>query len=232
MVQLYSQRLEQLGVEALYVNSARLKEKLLAEIPELAAHTQGKHVLLAFQKDVGLALSQASDYSEAIILGKAAKILRRHMLDHKSTFDGTFHEGCIEQAIPPSLLQFVGMVEHGADIKSQLRFGASKTDLAITQLLQYNCYARYKEGAATHRHSKDRETLFPVYMGMSVHAKTRKRTLVEMLHEHGISISYDRVLEISAQLGEATVSKYTWRMGWSAHPFCEEGCSPQQPWTT
>ena len=131
MVQLYSQRLEQLGVEAPYVNSTRLKEKLLAEIPELAAHKQGKHVLLAFQKDVGLALSQASDYSEAIILGKAAKILRRHMLDHKSTFDGTFHEGCIEQAIPPSLLQFVGMVEHGADIKSQLRFGASKTDLAI-----------------------------------------------------------------------------------------------------
>eukprot|EP00745_Piridium_sociabile_P026562 TRINITY_DN4240_c0_g2_i9.p1 TRINITY_DN4240_c0_g2~~TRINITY_DN4240_c0_g2_i9.p1 ORF type:complete len:1084 (-),score=281.98 TRINITY_DN4240_c0_g2_i9:490-3741(-) len=43
---------------------------------------------------------------------------------------------------------------------------------------------------------------------MSVHAKTRKRTLVEMLHEHGIGISYDRVLEISAQLGEATVSKY------------------------
>ena len=208
MVQLYSQRLEQLGVEAPYVNSTRLKEKLLAEIPELAAHKQGKHVLLAFQKDVGLALSQASDYSETIILGKAAKILRRHMLDHKSTFDGTFHEGCIEQAIPPSLLQFVGMVEHGADIKSQLRFGASKTDLAIAQLLQYTCYARYKEGAATHRHSKDRETPFPVYMGMSVHAKTRKRTLVGMLHEHGISISYDRVLEISAHLGEATVSKY------------------------
>jgi len=29
-----------------------------------------------------------------------------------------------------------------------------------------------------------------------------------MLHEHGVSISYDRVLEISAQLGDATVSKY------------------------
>lgn len=120
------------------------------------------------------------------------------MLDHKSTFDGTFNEGCIEEAIPSCLLQFVGMIEHGADIKSQLRFGASKTDLAISQLLQYNCYARYKEGAATHRHSKVHETPFPVYMGMSVNGKTRKRTLVEMLHEHGISISYDRVLEISA----------------------------------
>ena len=103
-------------------------------------HKQGRDVLLAFQKDVGFVLSEASDYySEAIILGKAANILRRHMLDHKSTFDGTFHEGCIEQAIPLTLLQFVAMLEHGADIKSQLRFGASKTDLAIAQLLQYNC---------------------------------------------------------------------------------------------
>ena len=45
-------------------------------------------------------------------------------------------------------------------------------------------------------------------MGMAVYAKTRKRNLVEMLHDHGMSISFDRVLEISAQLGDATVSKY------------------------
>ena len=100
MFHLYSQRLEQLGVEAPNVNSTRLKETLLAEIPELEAHKQGKRVLLAFQKDVGLALSQVSDYSEAIILDKAAKILRRHMLDHKSTFDGIFNEGCIEPQAP------------------------------------------------------------------------------------------------------------------------------------
>ena len=111
----------------------------------------------------------------AIILARAAKVLRRHMLDHKSTFDGTFQEGCIQDAIPPTLLQFVGMIEHGADIKSQLRFGASKSDLTMAQLLQYNCYARYKERAATHRHSRERETPFPLYMGMAVFAKTRKR---------------------------------------------------------
>ena len=109
---------------------------------------------------------------------------------------------------PPSLLQSVGMVEHGADINSHLRFGTSQTAEAIVQLLQYNCFSWYKEGAAVHRHSKDRETPFPVYIGVSVFAKTRKRSLVEMLHEHGMSISYDRVLEISAQLGDATVSKF------------------------
>jgi len=113
-----------------------------------------------------------------------------------------------EKAVPPSLLQFVGMVEHRADIKSQLRFGAPKTDLAMAQLLQYNCYARLKEGAPTHRHSKDRETPFPIYIGLSVFANTRRRKLVEMLHANGFSISYDRVLEISAELGDAVVAKY------------------------
>lgn len=209
MLNLYKQHLEQLGLQTPDVNSTRLKDKLLAEIPGLEAHKKGRDVLMAFQKDVGFALSQASDYSDAMTLAKAAKILRRHMLEHKSSFDGTFYEGCIEDSIPPSLLQFVGMIEHGADIKSQLRFGASKSDLAIAQLLQYNCYARYKEGASTHRHSKDRETPFPVYMGMSVYAKTRKRMLVETLHDHGLGISYDRVLEISAQLGDAAVNKYS-----------------------
>lgn len=172
LVHLYAQRLEQLGVDAPAVNSTTLKEKLLSEIPQLEAHNQGRDVLLAFRKDVGFALSEASDYySEAIILSKAANILRRHMLDHKSTFDGTFHKGCIEEAIPLTLLQFVAMLEHGADIKSQLRFGVSKSDQAIAQLLQYNCYARYKEGAATHRHSKNRETPFPVYLCKDQKAK-------------------------------------------------------------
>ncbi|CAC5389469.1 unnamed protein product [Mytilus coruscus] len=60
--------------------------------------------------------------------------------------------------------EFVCMIEHGTDIKSQLRFGASKIDLTMAHLLQYNCYAKYREGAATHIHSKDRETPFAVIL--------------------------------------------------------------------
>ena len=41
----------------------------------------------------------------------------------------------LNDAILPSLLEFICMSEHGAVIKSQLRFGASKTDSAIAQLL-------------------------------------------------------------------------------------------------
>ena len=152
MVQLYKQRLEQLGIEKPDVNSTR-KSCCQKYLSWKLTNKDAMSFLLSMK--TGLALSQASDYSEAIIRAKAAKILRRHMLDHTSKFDGTFHDGCIEEAIPSSLLQFVGMIEQCADIKSQLRFGVSKTDLVIAQLLQYNCYAEYKEGAATHRHSQN-----------------------------------------------------------------------------
>ena len=85
------------------------------------------------------------------------------------------------------------MIEHGVDIQSQLSFGASKTDLAMVQLLQYNCYAKYREGAKTLRHSKERETPFPVFMGMSVYARTRNKVLIDLLHEHPTNIKTDQV---------------------------------------
>lgn len=44
------------------------------------------------------------------------------------------------------------------------------------------------------------EMPFDVYVGMSVFAKTRKRPVIDMLQENGLSISNDSVLEISAQL--------------------------------
>ena len=64
-------------------------------------------------------------------------------------------------AVPSALFEFVCMIEHGVDIKSQLRFGASKTDSAMVQLLQYNCYWRHREYAF--RHSTECESLFPVF---------------------------------------------------------------------
>ena len=45
-------------------------------------------------------------------------------------------------------------------------------------------------------------------MGFYVFAKMMKRQVIEMIHENELSISYDRVIEISAQLGEAVVAQY------------------------
>ena len=58
MASLYKQQLQQLGVQVPAVTSTRLKDKLLKELPELEAHKKGRDVLLAFQDDVGVALSR------------------------------------------------------------------------------------------------------------------------------------------------------------------------------
>ncbi|KAH3868806.1 hypothetical protein DPMN_031960 [Dreissena polymorpha] len=130
------------------------------------------------------------------------------MLDHETSFDGRFQEGCIKRSVPTAPFQFVCMIEHGVDIKSQLRFGASNTDSTMAQLLQYNCFSKSKDSLVTNKHTKERETQFPIFMGMPVYAKTSKKVLVELLNKHGLCIPYTRVLEVFAQLGDAAVERY------------------------
>jgi hypothetical protein len=208
LVKLYGQRLEQLGVDCPDLNSTRLKEQLLLHMPELHAYHEGRDVFIVFHSDIGDVLAQKNITSDAIHLAKAASIIRKDVLSHKWALEKTLNGDSIEEAVPTSLLEFVCMLEHGADIKSRVRYGASKQNLALVQLLQYNRSARHNKCVKTHRHAKDRETPFPVYVGLSVYSRHRNRKLVEMLYENGISISYDRVLEISAQLGEAVVNQY------------------------
>ena len=82
----YKERLEQLGMDTPKVNSTRLKEKIL----ELEAHKKGRDILMAIRDDVSFSLTNCCDYSDAIILSKAAKILRREILDHKTVSDGIY----------------------------------------------------------------------------------------------------------------------------------------------
>ena len=76
MSKLYSSRLEQLGAYVPErVNSTRLKERLLSQLPDLREYNEGREVKLAFSRDISSALqfAQHDDYDEeAIHLGKAA----------------------------------------------------------------------------------------------------------------------------------------------------------------
>ncbi|CAC5404371.1 unnamed protein product [Mytilus coruscus] len=126
----------------------------------------------------------------------------------KTTFSGSLVSEDIDDSIPSPLLQLVKMIEHGPDIKSQLENVSTKSDLALAQLLMFNYHQNTQKVPVQHRHSADRETLFCVYLGLLLFAKTRKRQLINALFQHGLCISYDQVLEISTQLGEAVVERY------------------------
>jgi len=110
---MYQARLNDLGLD-IKVNSTRLKERVLANCPSLSASRKGKDVLLAFDTDVVDALKKACDSDsdeEAIILAKAAQIIRKDIFNEKYSFDGTLDNS----RVPESLLALVSMIMEGPD---------------------------------------------------------------------------------------------------------------------
>ena len=210
---MYNNRLDQLGFAGTTVNSTRLKDRILTSLRDLKAHQKGRDVLLAFDSDIGIALHRVleeDDDTEAKHLAAAAAIIRKEMLLTKSNFQGTFEKNCQEDSVPSCLTSLVKMILYGPNIQDQIENNTSQAALTIAQLLQFNCVGRQRKGStvASIRHLKERETPIPIYVGLSTHALTRKRELVDSLHKLGISISYDRVLSISTDIGNSVCRRF------------------------
>ena len=194
--------------KSLPVHNSRLKEKLLNKMPGLKAHTKGRDLLLISEKGIGSTIALACDYSDNIHMAKTAEILREDLQKHKSKFMGSFSADEIQSSISSSWLHLVKMIEHGPDIKSQLENDRCKSDLTIAHLLMFNYHPNITKRAVQQRHSLERETPFCVYLGLLIYAKTRKKQLIDILFQYGLCISYNRVFEISTQLGEAAVERF------------------------
>ena len=186
LVDKYTSRLKQLGENTparIHMYSTRLKDRILSQIPALEEHKQGRDVFLAFKTDLANALQKAhkedSD-EEAMHLAKAAIIVRKEMFTQKYTFDGSCESKCQPNSVPPSLVSLVNMILYGPNIETQAStLTKSQSGLTISQLLQYNSYHRRSSGEVRReRRNKSRETPLPIFVGLSIHAKTRSRDLV------------------------------------------------------
>ena len=212
LTKMYVVRLEQLGIEQpSRVRSTTLKTRILAQFPDISEHKEGRDILLAFNKDIGLALKKAfnSNYDDdAICLAKAASIVRRDMLKTKALFSGSFSNDSQENAIPHSFLALTRMILDGPDIQSQSTT-ISQEALSVSQMLLFNSHIRRRSTSLRSKHNTDRETPLPIYVGLMVHAKTRSRDIVDMLHHLGLSIPYDRVMNISIALGNQVCNQYS-----------------------
>ena len=157
LVELYQSRMQQLGVKLdTRVHSTLLKQRLLAQFPDMRAHTKGRDVLLVFEEDVGDALTKACELDSdkyVVHLARAAQTVRRHMFEEGEPFNG-FPEGCQEDVVPSLLLVLVSMVLEGPIIKDQM---ADTTPAALAQMLKFNCIndnlAHHTSGLVTVRHS-------------------------------------------------------------------------------
>ena len=214
LAKLYKDRLEQLGVTVdSRIHSTRLKNRLISELPELRAHSEGRDTLLTFQKNTGPALKKACDHdSDAMHLVRAAEVVLRDMFETRFSFDGSFQADCQKDAVPPSLLALVNMILDGSNIKHQTGLAETTTTsaaLAISQLFVFNSvkHAR-KESTGSVRHNHSRETPLPLYLSMKIHAATRSRGLVDTLHSFGLCVSYDRLLQLSSDISNGVCQRF------------------------
>ena len=213
LVKDYSVRLTQLGVDSdQQVHATRLKNRLTTHIPKLRAISNGREVLLYFDEEIGDLLSdnlfQDHD-SDAMCLMRAANIVRRDILDHKYCFQGSFEPDFQSKSIPESLNALVRMILEGSSIKNQASGrGSSQAALTIAQLIKFNCVKSRRQNSSFLRHQNSMETPLPLYIGAMIHTRTRKKGLVDRLFDLGISVSYDRVLNVSADLGNLLSNQF------------------------
>ena len=104
------------------------------------------------------------------------------------------------------------MVLEVLSIKDQSEY-STLAALSIAQLLKFNSVKHARKQTAfspSIRHSSEQETPLPVYIGLMLHAKTRKRNLADKLSNLGLCISYDRVLSCQQKWGTVCASGITW----------------------
>lgn len=216
LVNLYEARLKQLGTDmTTLVHSTRLKNRIITYFPDMEAHKQGRDVVLVFNKDIGAALGKACKHdadNDAVHMARAASIVRRDMFKIKQNFSGSFDTQCQEESVPASLLALVSMVLYGPNITAQSSSASTpQPALTLSQLLMHNSCVRQRQttiSTPTIKHNHERETPLPIYLGVMIHTKTRKKHLVDALFDLGLCVSYDRVLEICTELGNKVCHHY------------------------
>ena len=143
----------------------------------MQSYKKGRDVLIAFEEDVGAALSKAYEQGndkEALHIACAAQIVHCQIFGEAKPFNG-FHERYQEDSVSPLLLTLMDMVLEGPSIKDQMAEETSPAALAISQLLKFNSVKhKWASGTAAFvRHRTSQETPVPFYIGLMLptHAK-------------------------------------------------------------
>ena len=220
LVQKYQLRLDQMGIKLENrVNTTRFKERLLSHFPHMKAQTHGKQVLLVCDSDIGSAVATVCQYDrdvEALHLARAAQVVRRDLIKVCNSFKGSFSTDCQADSVPASLTTLIDMILMGPSIENQSDSMCTQSAVSVSQLIAFNTVKntrRQSHPAARSRHNVSLETPLPLYIAMKIHAETRKRELIDAFFSLGLCVSYDRMLQVSAALGNRVCNMYELNRG-------------------
>ncbi len=104
------------------------------------------------------------------------------------------------------------MILRGPNIEHQSEIDTISTSAApsISQLLMFN-HVKIVRGSTPpnstyHRH--ERETPLPIFIALKMHAVMRSRNLIDTLFNLGLCVSYDRVLQLTTDIGNGVRERF------------------------
>ena len=110
-----------------------------------------------------------------------------------------------KSSIPACLSHLVGLILEGAKDYDSVSDSTEGIALKFAQLIRFNSV---KTKRRTECEKKGNEPPLPLLIGLSIHSQTRKKGIVENLASKGLSISYERVLEIEDNITKQLCQKY------------------------
>lgn len=209
LLRLYNERLKNLLgpniVSVPFSHTTKMRNKILARIPELTSSREGRDTVLKHKGASFLQNVHREDHDDdAIGFGRFIKRLRQGMSDTRLSFGGSFPEDCEEQSVPPQLVGAVTMLLYGSKFAAPC--GATRPALTIAQLLMTNFRETMPKGEIV-RHQRHRETPFPLYSSLYVYGSTRNKAQISELHSAGIGVSHNRIMEVTSQLCRMVVRR-------------------------
>ena len=199
---LYDRRLEQLGSDwsGTYVHGVRFKEHLLKKLgPEWSAFSEGCDVYIAHKKTVGAEGAQTSclqvTEDEAKNIVEMGLMLRKYILLQQMPFNGSFTSTCLTEPVAKPLQTLLDVLIQGSGSVEQNEENRATINarVRVAAMLQSNA-AKQSIQALTLYQRKERETPFPLYVGLKLHRNDRNKGIIN--DALGMSVSYERVMDV------------------------------------
>ena len=122
-------------------------------------------------------------------LMQCTSLIRSEILSVSNSYNGNL----TSELSLPRTQNLVSMILYGHDAP----ISSSNPTLMLTQLLFFNAKSKSSSSTASKlRHNKKREPPIATYLGLKIHFESRSKSLIEKLNHLGLSISYNRILDI------------------------------------
>lgn len=212
LITLFQKRICDLGGQPdRKIHSTRFKNRLMLHFEDLVESKEGRHVYLVFDNELGSVLKTVFENSlddDARILARAASILRREIFsENYQPFQGSFSTNCQSDFLPHFVKSFVDMLLHGTNFNKNNEY-LEQNMLTISQLIVQNSIKRVRKESKSSFFNKSRESPVSTYIGLMVHAKTRKKGVIEELNDLGMSIPYRRVKSLTDSLSATVLREF------------------------